>query len=257
MNINRAENGFIKIHYKIKDSDLWQDHTALFVFIRMLFFAHFEDDFTSIRFAGKQRYLKRGEFSATVAELAEYLGIPQSTLRKAIQRLEEGKRLDKRTDRQTTVFRICNYSKYQDSPARARTNGRTNEVANDRTNDRANVTEGKKNIKNIKNNNSTNVLLGETPSYGNSEINDLFSYWHQIVGYEISANSKNNRRACSNLLKKHGAENTRKLIDGVNLASQDKYAPGISDFVELQTKLSALLLWGKKKGTSTNGTLVI
>jgi hypothetical protein len=82
-------------------------------------------------------------------------------------------------------------------------------------------------------------------AYGKVEINDLFEYWEKQIGYPVSAKRQPNRNAANNLLKKYGEVNTRKLIDGVRLAQQDKFAPRISDFVELQANLNKLLAWGK------------
>ncbi len=167
MNICRSKDGHVKLWYKINDSDLSDDNNAFIVFTKMLFMAHFEDDFSSIRFNGEQYKLKAGEFSASLSELSNHVNIPPSTLRKVVERLENDKRISKRTDRQTTVYSICNWSKYQGNKKHIFTNDIANDIANDRTNDRtndiANVTEGKKNIKNIKNINiasqSSNELL--------------------------------------------------------------------------------------------------
>jgi hypothetical protein len=93
----------------------------------------------------------------------------------------------------------------------------------------------------------TNVTIGsaEPVTYGNPEINDLFNYWQTKTGVGIQAKLKPNRNACSNLLKRHGLEKLTKLIDGVALAQDDRYAPRISDFCDLQAKLTQLLTWGK------------
>lgn len=83
------------------------------------------------------------------------------------------------------------------------------------------------------------------------EINELFSLWNEVVGYEIDSNKQKNRYACSNLLKKHGKDKVEQLLRGVAMSQSDKYAPRISDFVSLQSKLSELLAWGKRQ-SSTN-----
>ena len=80
----------------------------------MLLWAHYKDDFTSIRFAGKQRYLKRGEFSGTVKEIAENANLTHRTCRNLLEKLVEDRRIELETDHHITVVRICNYSKYQD-----------------------------------------------------------------------------------------------------------------------------------------------
>lgn len=104
------------------------------------------------------------------------------------------------------------------------------------------------NIDNKENTSITNVI-GETPKtdeYGRNDINEMFEYWKDTVGYEISGRRQANRNACNNLIKKHTADGVRKLIQGVALAQSDKYAPQIADFEELQSKLSKLMAWGKK-----------
>lgn len=109
---------------------------------------------------------------------------------------------------------------------------------------------------NIENKEKTGIAkaMGETPrEYGKTEINDLFEYWEKTIGYAVQSRRQANRNACNNLIKKHGVDGLQKLIHGVSLAQRDRYAPQISDFEELQSKLTKLIAWGKKKGT-TNAT---
>jgi len=87
-------------------------------------------------------------------------------------------------------------------------------------------------------------------------INDLFDYWSTKNGYQITSKVQANRNACSNLYKKYGADKLMQLIDGVSLAQQDKYAPRISDFIELQAKLNQLISWGKTKAFN-KGTIKV
>ena len=100
--------------------------------------------------------------------------------------------------------------------------------------------------------NATNKELAKAEVYGNQEINGLFTYWKQTVGYEISGRKQQNRNACSNLIRKHGVDTTKRLINGVAQCNSDKYAPRISDFTELQSKMSALLAWGNRKIKQSN-----
>lgn len=243
MNINRAKNGFIKIYYNINDSDLSEDNNAFLVFLRMIRFAHHEDDFTSIRFRGKQYHLKRGEFSASVKELAELVNLPVGTLRDVLARLESDKRISKQTDNRTTVFRICNYSKYQDSPTRSPANKPTNSPANDP----ASPTEGKKNIKSNKEYIDKSIYKAKTPS---SDIDEMFDVWENTIGLPINGQKQKNRYACSNLLRTYGKEKLTQLIVGVKLAQDTAYAPKIADFIELQAKQNKLISWGNTAQTN-------
>ena len=94
----------------------------------------------------------------------------------------------------------------------------------------------------------------KTPSV---DITEMFIAWESIVGYKIEGQIKNNRYACSNLLKKHGKDKLLKILEGVALAKQDRYAPQIADFTQLQYKFNDLISWGnKRKMTSGLGIIV-
>ncbi len=86
--------------------------------------------------------------------------------------------------------------------------------------------------------------------YGKEEINELFDYWLELVGYAVTAKRQANRNACTNLHKRYGTDGVKKLIAGVVLANEDKYAPRISDFITLQAKLNDLMAWGNKNNKS-------
>lgn len=93
--------------------------------------------------------------------------------------------------------------------------------------------------------------MGETPeTFGKTEINELFEYWESTVGIKISSRVQPNRNACNNLIKKYGINGVKQLIVAVQASHSDKYAPRVSDFATLQSKLNDLLIWAKKKGTN-------
>lgn len=91
--------------------------------------------------------------------------------------------------------------------------------------------------------------IGETPEkYGREDINDMFDYWESTVGYAITSRRQPNRNACKNLLAKYKTSGVKQLIDATAVAQADKYAPRISDFATMQSRLNDLLAWGRKKG---------
>ncbi len=109
-----------------------------------------------------------------------------------------------------------------------------------------------------KDNTSITNVIGETPQvFGKTEINNLFEYWKQKTGVGIASNVQRNRNACNNLYRKYGDEKLRQLVDGVALAQSTAYAPRISDFCELQSKLTQLLTWGKSRETTQKRTIKI
>lgn len=106
---------------------------------------------------------------------------------------------------------------------------------------------------NAKTNNIAKAI-GETPldcgrdEYGrNNDINEIFGYWSETIGIPIRSKVQRNRNSCSTLIKQHGLDGVKKLIQGVRLAMDDQYAPNISDFISLQSKQNELIMWGHKK----------
>ncbi len=83
------------------------------------------------------------------------------------------------------------------------------------------------------------------PEFGNTEVNEIMSYWQEICGYPIAG--KKNRYAAKNILAKHGRDNAYKLIRMVADAQTDKYAPTIGDLADLQQKLPQLAAYMKKR----------
>lgn len=101
------------------------------------------------------------------------------------------------------------------------------------------------------------IDIVKTKTYGSPELNIMFAYWQQATGLAITARLTQNRRAACNLLKRYGAAGLERLIDGVAAAQDDKYAPRIADFTQLQSKVDELILWGKKKSTNQKRTIKV
>jgi hypothetical protein len=235
MNINNTDH-WIKLNRKVVYSDLFQDKNAWRVFTVMLLIAHYEDDFASTRFKGKQRYLKAGEFSISRSELAHLCCLPIGTVRNAVDRLQEDSRITSESDNKTTIFTVVGWKKYQGERTADRTaTGQRQD--SDRT-----AQQGAKRNKEIKNI-TTNVVIGKP--YGKPEINEMFDYWKETVGYPVTSRKQANRNACNNLYKKYGGKGLKQLIKGVTKAQDDRYAPRIGDFVDLQANLNKLMAWGK------------
>lgn len=114
-----------------------------------------------------------------------------------------------------------------------------------------------RNIIETKSNIDTNVSMAKAGNDSaikrvpSTDINDMFHQWEIIIGYKIESRIKQNRFACSNLLKKHGREGVIKLITGVAASKTDKYAPNIADFAGLQARYNELISWGHKKKNET------
>lgn len=210
-------NGWIRLHRQILENEIFRhDRTAWHVFEVLLVLAN----------------KNTGQWSGGTYQLAELCGINKPTLYKAILRLEKANMINRVVNTRYTVYNIVNWCVYQADGKRS-----------------VNAKETQSNtLTRIKNKeiNSTNVLLAKP---GNEEINKMFDYWQDKVGYPITSKTTLNRRAAYNLQRKY-KDDVYKLIDGVALAQGEKFAPQISDFSELQSKLNNLLAWGKKRTDS-------
>ena len=103
-------------------------------------------------------------------------------------------------------------------------------------------------------------VKGEVVEYGNHSINDLFNYWTEQTGFEQKTKVKLNRFACQRLLKSRGEQAIRNAIQVVAKSHQDKYAPTIMNFMDLEEKWDNLRVWYQKNMVTklkTNGTIVI
>jgi hypothetical protein len=97
-----------------------------------------------------------------------------------------------------------------------------------------------------------NSAAKATQRVDSKKIDGMFEYWKSEVGYAVTAKLKQNREACSKLLKDYKSEEIAQMIKAAALASEDRYAPGVSNFVDLYRKWDQLKLWGKKKMTMSN-----
>lgn len=87
------------------------------------------------------------------------------------------------------------------------------------------------------------------------QINLMLDYWGEIMSYSIATRIQANRRACSNLLRKHGEDALKAIVRAVAAAQDDRYAPRIADFCALQAKLPDLMVWIRQKQNHANSNL--
>lgn len=86
-----------------------------------------------------------------------------------------------------------------------------------------------------------------SPQYGDETINALFDFWLQEVTIPITSRVKANRRAAANLIRQHGVDEVRLMIQIAAQARFSEFAPSISGFVDLQAKWPQLKLWAEKR----------
>lgn len=208
------DNTYVKLYRSLLDHDtLSNDNNAYIVFTKLLLKVN--------RHTGS---IRLGRF-----KLAALTNLKAPTARDALKRLVRDSIVTVATSPNYTDISICNWHEYQNgddrSDVRLTTEPRSTDVTITRTKNK------KKNIITVE----------------GSTVDDLFSFWNETVGVEISSQPVNNRKACGELISTHGVEAVRRFIEGVNKAHSDKYAPRIADFVQLKARLNDLLVWGKQQ----------
>lgn len=213
------ERGYVKLWRVIDQNELLEnDNTAFVVFMKLLYRVD----------------RKTGTYTTGRFKLAAICNMNPNTLYSALKRLEASTMIQQQSNKTSTTISICNWWKYQQD---------VNNTSNERQSTVNTEQEKKENI-----DTKVSIYKAKTPSV---EIDELFDYWQRAIGFAITGQKQKNRYAASNLIKSHGLENVKRLVDGVAKANNDRFAPRIADFVQLQQKQNELINWGKKT-TLTN-----
>jgi hypothetical protein len=111
LKVNR--NGFIKFHRVIQDHPIKKDHACFLLFFDLLADAEWKPG-ASVFFKGKEIKLQRGQLTRGRNQLAQSTGLPPSTVRNALKRLQSKWQIvDIKKDSQYSLITISNYNRYQ------------------------------------------------------------------------------------------------------------------------------------------------
>lgn len=91
----------------------------------------------------------------------------------------------------------------------------------------------------------------EPQQFGNPDVNAMLDAWAEATGFDLK-NQKMERYAMSGLIKSHGLDATKALVERVKRArrSDDRFAPQIAKPSQLRgkySKLEALTMWEERQ----------
>lgn len=172
--------GWIKLHRKILDNDIWHDPTAYRLFTLLLLKAAHKD---GIKINGIE--LKRGQYLRSYSKLAEDLGyrkgtgikkVHRSTVLRTIKKLVEFGMVSTSETSSGTLFTILNYEKYQGEDVNQETGSATGSatVAQQKRNSSATVAQPKQECKNAK-----NAKNSSPPPDNSSHVGKISQLFHQ------------------------------------------------------------------------------
>jgi hypothetical protein len=227
------DQGWVKSHRKMLDNIfLMKDNNAYLVFTKLLLLVN----------------KKTGQIAAGRNQLGEMMNIKPRTLYDVLLRLESQHMIEVDSNSRYSIITISKWNEYQEKPNSTKkiSPTGTQQQPNSSPTTRQHSNKNKEIELEI---NTTNVVLADKPQYGNAEINEMFDYWEELTGNKITSQVTYNRRACSNLIKKHGVSTLKRMIGGVAYSHGERYAPTIANFVQLQAKWDELVVWGKRHAT--------
>lgn len=112
--------------------------------------------------------------------------------------------------------------------------------------------ENKKRIKReLKEKQTKEKADGSEQQFGNPDVNAMLDAWAEATGFDLK-NQKMERYAMSGLIKSHGLDATKALVERVKRArrSEDRFAPQIAKPSQLRgkySKLEALTMWEERQ----------
>lgn len=131
-----------------------------------------------------------------------------------------------------TKIKVLNWQKYQSDDNPDDNSMTIKRQSNDTIN----------NNKIIKEEKNITKVMGVTPQYGNADVNTVIEKFETTYKLKLSK-VKQNRNAASNLIRKHGLDQTLKAIEAASMCLQDQYAPSIVNLMDLQEKYDKLRVY--------------
>jgi hypothetical protein len=109
-----GDNGFIKVHRKMKDSKVWYYTASQFkVWMTILMECNWKEGWG--RFQGEEVKVKPGQLLTSRKHLADCSGLGKNTVRKTLTKLEKDDMINCERTNQGTRITVLNWSKYQEN----------------------------------------------------------------------------------------------------------------------------------------------
>lgn len=147
--------GWISIHRKIQQSDIWLDKEPFdkrSAWIDLIMMANHED--RQVMFNGKFIEVKRGEKITSLKQLSERWKWSRSKVKRFLNLLESGSMIELKTKQRYTSYKVVNYNVYQNEDISKRNEVETNlKQSRDEGETKANTNNNINNYNNVNNNN--------------------------------------------------------------------------------------------------------
>lgn len=126
------ENGWICIHRKLLDDPMMSNTKYLALWVTLLLKANHKE--TKIILNGKTVILKKGQFITGRIALSKSTKIPQTTIERILDWLEENEKIGQQKTTKNRIITILNWEKYQILDNKRTTNGQQTDTNNNDNN---------------------------------------------------------------------------------------------------------------------------
>lgn len=240
------DEGFIVLFRSIRKKSYYQNATVVRVWLELLLLATYDRD--EFEFNGKTMVLLPGELVTGRKALAKSLRVSESSVERALSRLEIEQQIAQRTDRQCRVITILNWDKYQNAHIRSDNDRTTTGQRSD--NDRTHST-SKQSNKVTREPNTLRPTAADEPrpepdkppdktEADRDPVNQVFDVFYENGNPAIKYGNKTTRADAKFLIGKFGLEQTLALARYACQVQGKQYAPTITTPSQLRDRLAQL-----------------
>jgi len=233
-----TNNGWIKIHRKIKEKGYYNKSEYVHLWIHLLLEAnHGEKEFMWNK---KLIKIKPGQFITGLRILQSETGIKRSTVDRILKMFENETQIEQQITTKFRLITIKNWEQYQKV-----------ETQNEKQVGNKWETDGKqmgtnKNDKNYKN--EKNIILQPEVANGVNEILNIFYKINPTINFQ----NNTQRKTTEELIKKFGKDKIRAMAEYAVKIFGQQYAPTITNPLELKNKMSNLGAYFQKNNPTQN-----
>lgn len=116
--------GWIKLHRRILGNLFYGNPTFLAVWIHILLSANHEE--RDVAWNGSVIHLRRGQVLTGRKKMAESIGIPETTLERTLEKLENGHQIGQQKTTKYRIITVLNWDKFQNRTTERTANGQQN-----------------------------------------------------------------------------------------------------------------------------------
>lgn len=233
------QNGWIKLHRKIKDKGWYKHSDYVHVWVHILLEANHKGK--EFFWGGETVKLKPGQLVTGRKSISAATGVSESKVQRILKCFESEQQIEQQTNNRFRLITVLKWTDYQIDEQQ-----NEQQMNNQRTTGEQLVNTNK-NVKNVKN---EKKLLAATSA---ADIKKVFEKFQMTINPTINYGNKTQRKAAEGLIKKLGLERTLSLIEYCYEIRNDKFAPVVTTPYQLQEKLAHVAsYWNKDNNKPDN-----